>query len=244
MDSSPDTIAQYLSTLRVWERVTHNPTIDKLDPITLAGFRVDCPGSPATVAKHCRHLNHLFAKLGPPGPRNRDALGLLTVAPWIKPPRHEQQQPRIPADDDVARFVARAPDDLALFAVLAATTGSRNTAIRRLTPDAIDRAGQFLRFPAHTDKRRQERLKPIPALTLRWLTQHERQLARLKINASSFGARWRRWALKVGTPTLRPHGLKRWWGAQLIRAQAPPWCTRYALGHAQRDVTGLAYINP
>jgi hypothetical protein len=46
------------------------------------------------------------------------------------------------------------------------------------------------------------------------------------------------------SPLLRPHGLKRWWGAQLIRPKATPWCIRFALDHAQRDVTGLSYIDP
>ena len=178
-DARPGTIAQYRITLSVWRRVTGNPAIGSITPMLLAKFRAECPGNPGNVAKHCRHLNHLFNKLGPPGPRNRDALDILPRAPWCKPPTPPLKKPRIPPNGELDDFVREAPIDLALFAVVAATTGSRNTAVRALRLDNVDSQGQLLRFPPETDKRHAERVKPIPKITLAWLQKYATQMLSL-----------------------------------------------------------------
>lgn len=242
-DARPGTIVQYRVTLSVWSRVTGNPAISAITPLTLAKFRSECPGNAGNVAKHCRHLNHLFNKLGPPGPRNRDALDLLPRAPWCKPPQAPHKKPRIPSNEEVDEFVRQAPIDLALFAVVAATTGSRNSAVRALRIDNVNSQGQLLRFPHETDKRHSERIKPIPKLTLTWLQKYAAQMTRWPCSGRSFASRWNRWARRCGAPLLRPHGLKRWWGAALVRAHATPWCVKFALDHAQNDVTGLHYLD-
>lgn len=243
-DARAGTIFQYRNTLSIWKRVTSNPPILAIDQLQLAKFRSEAPGCPANIAKHCRHLNHLFAKLGPPGPRNRDALCLMPRALWCKPPAGPQKKRRIPSNDELDAFVRKAPLDLALFAVVAATTGSRNGAVRALRDSNVDAAGQFLRFPPNTDKKNVERVKPIPQLTLAWIAKHARQMERWKVGAGAFSRRWNRHAKHCGTPLLRPHGLKRWWGAALVRAHASPWCVKFALDHAQSDVTGLHYLDP
>jgi integrase len=240
----PGTIEAYRDTLNQWSKATDDPPVGEIDAYTLARFRKNCTCRDSTIAKHSRHLNHLFAKLGPPGPRNRDALNILPQIQWCKPPSYDRENKRIPTDNDLATFVTKAPPDLALFAVVAATTGTRNDAIRAITPDAVDHAAQIIRFPAHTDKRRRERLKPIPAITLKWLARYASLMPKWKQTPSNFARRWNRHARQVGVPTLRPHGLKRWWGASLIRANVSPWAIRYALDHAQRDVTGINYLQP
>lgn len=242
-DARPGTIEQYRNTLAIWKRVSGDPPILDIDQLTLAKFRATAPGQAATVAKHARHLNHLLSKLGPPGPRNRDALDLLPRTPWCKPPRPENRKLRIPHNDELETFVSHAPLDLALFAVVAATTGSRNGAVRSLRRDNIDAAGQFVRFPAETDKKRGERTKPIPRITLTWLTKYARLMEKWARNPSNFAKKWNASARQCGTPLLRPHGLKRWWGATLVRAHASPWCIKFALDHAQNDVTGLHYLD-
>ncbi len=209
-DARPNTLEAYRATIAAWEKVTSNPTVDSVDQFAAASFRTLCPGRPATIAKHCRHLNHLFGKLGQPGPRNRDALGLVLNVPWFKPPRVEIQIKPIPGDADVEAFVRAASLPLALFAVIAATTGSRNTAIRFLDLNALDFNAQVIRFPASTDKRGRARLKPVPSITATWWRQVADRA--WPASRSGFAYAWRREAKKAGVPSLRPHGLKRWWG--------------------------------
>ena len=240
-DARSRTIEAYLSTIAVWERVTSNPAITSVDQFAAASFRTHCPGRAATISKHCRHLNHLFAKLGPSGPHNRDALGLVDSVPWFKSPRVEIGEPNVPDDAALEAFIMEARKPLALFCVLAATTGSRQTAIRLLSLNACECANQIIRFPSSTDKRGRARVKPVPAITVQWWNSvSERSWP---ASRSGFAAAWRKAAAAAGVPQLRPHGLKRWWGNRLIRAGASPWCVKFALDHSQSDVTGLHYVN-
>lgn len=242
-DARAATLVEYSCTLTRWEALTNNPPLAQIDQLTLARFLAAMTCSSATRAKHARHVNHLLAKAGPPGPHNRDAVGLLERPPWVRPPRSEHRLPRVPNDEELAAFVRRAPSDLALFAVIAATTGSRQAAVRSLTDGHVDLANGVARFAAATDKRRGERLKPLhPTAVAWWRQQIDR--AHWNVRTDSFSARWKRWANRLSVPTLRPHGLKRWWAARLIRAGASPWAVRYALDHAQRDVTGIHYLAP
>ena len=242
-DARPRTIESYLDTVAVWERATKNPPVGAIDPLALATFRA-ASKNPTTAAKHCRQLNAMLAKLGPPGPRNRDALGILETTPWIRPPRGQNRLPFIPRDEHIVKLLTDGPRDLALFAATAALTGSRATAIRGLTRAAFDFNAQCVRFPSETDKRRGERLKPIPNVLLKWWERHGNAAKRWRITRHPFNRRFKRWTDKLGISPLRPHDLKRWWAAQLIRAGASPWCVKYALDHAQTDVTGIFYLQP
>lgn len=242
-DARPRTIESYRYTISAWEKHTPNPPVDRIDPLALANFRAAFPNK-ATAAMHCRQLNAMLTKLGPPGYRNRDALGLIANVPWLKPPSPQKRLPLIPHDEQIAAMVQLAPADLALFTVTAALTGSRQTAIRFLTPANIDIPGQFIRLPADTDKRNCERKKPVPKVVLKWWDRFGEQSSRWRVQRSSFARRWNYWTAHVGAAPLRPHGLKRWWAAQLIRSGATPWAVRYALDHAQRDVTGIHYLAP
>ncbi len=109
------TLDQYEFTLRAWERFAGAICLEAITPLRLAEFKASLDGlrSPATINKHLRHLNALLAKAGPPGPRNRDALGLLAFCPWTRPLRMEKAMPRVYSFDeldalydaaDVARF--------------------------------------------------------------------------------------------------------------------------------------------
>lgn len=243
-DARPRTIESYLTTITMWELHTPNPPLDDLSPILMAEFRSRLAGSAATVAKHCRQLNAILTKLGPPGPHNRDALGLLNQSPWCKPPRAPVRIRPIPTDADLDAFMHYAPPDLQLFTVTAATTGARQTAVRGLTAFHIDPQAQIIRYTAECDKRRQERLKPIPQLLITWWRLYGHLADRWKSTRWWFSARWRRTTTRAHTPQLKPHGLKRWWAARLIRQGASPWCVKFALDHAQRDVTGIHYLQP
>jgi hypothetical protein len=54
---------------------------------------------PATIAKHCRHLNSIFLKLGPKGHRNRRAKALLDYAPYFQAPKVRKKRPQAFSDN-------------------------------------------------------------------------------------------------------------------------------------------------
>jgi integrase len=243
-DARPRTIELYLTTIKHWESITGNPPLVTITQVELAQFRTGLKCGAATKAKHCRILNAMFAKLGPPGPHNRDALGLLPSSLWCRPPRIPKRTHAIPRDDQIDNLMHIAPPNLQLFLVTAALTGSRQTAIRALKPTSLDARGQLIHFPADTDKTGQERIKPIPQVLLTWWREHGHESLRWNIRRETFNTKWKRHATRAGCPHLTPHTLKRWWGARLIRSGATPWCVKFALDHVQNDVTGMHYLNP
>lgn len=243
-DARPRTIEAYRETIQHWEKLTTNPALARIDQLCLAEFRAALPGSAGNQAKHCRHLNAILAKLGPPGPRNRDALNILPTVPWARPPRTMHKTHTIPSDAHITFFMQNASYDLQLFLVTAALTGARQTAVRMLRPTAIDKAGQIIRYDPDNDKRRVERLKPIPSILIDWWQACGHLHYRWQIQRSSFNRRWKRTATRAATLDVTPHNLKRWWAARLVRHGASSWAVRYALDHAQRDVTGIHYLEP
>ncbi len=50
--------------------------------------------STATVNKHLTAVAAILGKAGPPGTRNRDALGIISVAPWVRPLKEPRRAPR------------------------------------------------------------------------------------------------------------------------------------------------------
>jgi hypothetical protein len=178
--AAPRTFEAYADTLSAWERFTPNPALDAIDTRTLAEFKTTAAGELAapTVNKHLRHVHHMLAKAGPPGYRNRDALGLLARAPWTKPLREIEPEPRLVTDDELAAFFAACPRarlprldgvhpsawwiTLASAALLLA---ARRGTLLGLKWANIDVAARLVRYSGSIDKNRRRREKPIhPAL--------------------------------------------------------------------------------
>jgi len=123
---------EYSATLTHWEASTENLPLSEISSIAIANFRSTLAErfSPATVNIHLRHLNHLLAKAGTPGPGNRDALGLLTTIPWAKQLRTFQRRPRAAGLPAIGQFYRNCPDDWwRWFVVCAFHLGSRVTAL-------------------------------------------------------------------------------------------------------------------
>jgi len=88
--------------------------LEEIDSPTVARFRdaiANLPSrkgnrqlSPQTVRKYLAAVQTLLDKAGQPGPRNRDAAGLLTKVPWAKPPRPLLALPRIIDPEVVGRI--------------------------------------------------------------------------------------------------------------------------------------------
>jgi len=96
-ESPASTITSYRNTVRFWSLITGDPPLKEITSELVAKFR-DClakksgaqpglPASPNTVRTKLRHLQCILDKAGPPGRRNRDAVGIIDRAPYAKPPR-------------------------------------------------------------------------------------------------------------------------------------------------------------
>jgi len=103
-DGRESTKGLYRQVLNKWRFITGDPPVKKITPELLAlfrdarlkmrGIKRHLPVSPNTVRTDLRVLQTLLDKLGPPGRRNRDALGVLERVPWVRPPCEEYHLPR------------------------------------------------------------------------------------------------------------------------------------------------------
>ncbi|MBL8827836.1 MAG: hypothetical protein JNM18_12735, partial [Planctomycetaceae bacterium] len=91
----PRTFEAYKDAVTLWSRLVDEVRLCSIDVITLAKFKSGLMAgrSPATVNKHLGAVNAILTKAGPPGPRNRDALGILDRVPWVKPLKEIQRAP-------------------------------------------------------------------------------------------------------------------------------------------------------
>jgi len=103
-DAARQTVKTYELIVRRWVLLTGDPPLKEITTETLCRFR-DCIArmagrdrvgrrSSASVHQFVRHIQWILDKTGPPGPRNRDAAGIIPQPPWIKPPRLDIQLPR------------------------------------------------------------------------------------------------------------------------------------------------------
>ena len=103
-DAARQTVETYELIVRRWVLLTGDPPLKEITTETLCRFR-DCIArmagrdrvgrrSSASVYQFVKHIQWILDKTGPPGPRNRDAAGIIPQPPWIKPPRLDIQLPR------------------------------------------------------------------------------------------------------------------------------------------------------
>ena len=198
-DASPNTIKDYRCSVRYFAAATADPRVDQVTPAHCASFArwLETPDdtpqaqlplfpdfapdddkpktlSPHTANKHIRNINAIFGKLGPAGPHNRDALGILPRAPWIKPLKAPQPDPREIPDEVIdaiyrATPAARKPDLPGILPehwwkgllVMALAEGFRRGALLTIPWSAIDWRKATIRLPAASDKMKRHRAKPL-----------------------------------------------------------------------------------
>jgi len=178
------TFLEYRTTLNRWEALTSNPMLAAIDTPVLAGFQsaiLTGGGSRPTANKHLRHVQHLLNKAAQPGPKNRNALGLLTHAAWTKPlkclkPLPPYLTPRqlntlYQACEHAMRPNAGVSPEAWWQALIVLTynLALRRGAVLGLKWSNIDLQAALLRVPAEIDKRGVERLKPLNSTCVRHL---------------------------------------------------------------------------
>jgi integrase len=273
------TLREYEYTLRAWERWTANPAIADVDSLTLAQWKAALatnirgkrggPASPATVNKHLRHLQAILDKAGPPGPHNRDAMGLIPTCPWTRPLRTMHNPPVIiplptlgkiytacdasTGHEDVVTF-PRIEDVTAAawwqaYLVTSYNCGFRRGAMSSIRMDQVNWIDRTITVAAAADKTRHARIKPFNEHVLRHLLRirtHRELLFPWPHAPRDLYNTWHAIQTAAGLPTAEHfhiHDLKRTCGTQWSRISTT-WATRYMLDHAQADVSGLFYISP
>lgn len=189
-EAKDGTIEVYRQALELWKSLTTDPLLDAIDNLVVATFRTQLAKrawrgktiSPATVNKLLRAINAVLAKAGPPGPRNRDALGWIATCPWARSLKCGRKKPR-PVPLDVlgkiyaACGVAVAPAIAGVtpaawwraLIVTASQVAVRRGGLFELLWDDIDLAAATLRVDAESDKCDEERWKPLKEVVVRHL---------------------------------------------------------------------------
>jgi integrase len=184
------TIEAYLDAVCKYIKYTGDPLLTELNPQNHAKFFQGVRSenlADQTIRKFCQHLNTIWSKAGPPGPRNRDALRYLEEAPWIRPPTPYRKLPREVLDSDADKLYNAIPFcsdcyaypkylDMGLRPVywkaiilLVSTTAIRRKVVFNLTWDDFAINHTYFVVPAHLDKCRSERRKPVHPEVLRLL---------------------------------------------------------------------------
>jgi len=184
------TIEEYVGAICKYIKYTGDPKLTELNAQNHAKFFQGVRSeklSEHTIRKYCQHLNTVWSKAGPPGPRNRDALGYLKEAPWIRPPKPFLKLPREVLDSEADKLyeaISYCSDcyeypkylDMELRPVywkaiilLVSTTAIRRKVVFNLQWKDFDIGYKYFVVPASLDKCRSERRKPVHPEVLRLL---------------------------------------------------------------------------
>ena len=267
-DAARLTIEEYSQVVSLWERYTSNPPAGAITFATLVAFRDalrlrrgraggESLCSPATVNKHLRALNAMLSKLGPSGPRNRDALGVLERTPWVKQLRVPRPRPRAISDMHLAAIYRAAGEAVhpAIVGVSAAAwwqalivvaynLGLRRGALLGLRQVDVDFDRAELRVPAAIDKCDEERCKPLNDVCLRHLLRLRRGEAAALLFPwpRSMATLYREWWRLQAIAGVRSaeryqlHALKRTCGTKLAEC-ASPWVVQAMLDHSRLETS-------
>jgi len=183
-DARPGTLAWHVICLRHWRLLTADPPLSAITATTLANFR-DCLSRLAgidrvtrikanTVRPYLAFIQGLLDKAGPPGPRNRDAAGILERVPWVKPPQKVYDVPTIVSGQhlsdcyraavamDVPKFEGFRPSAWwRALLVVAFNTGLRRGTLLSMRMEYIDWKRRLLTIPGAGMKTRRAIVLPL-----------------------------------------------------------------------------------
>lgn len=260
----------YRIMVRRWAILTGDPAIDEINSAHMSRFR-DCltkvrglkahlPMTPTTIAGYLRRLQTLLDKAGPPGPRNRDAAGIIERVPWIKPPRQSPKFPRIVSpetfrlvyDGCVAAELPRVNGFKSAawwraLLIVAKNTGLRRGTLLRMRMEHINWQSRKLVLPAELLKSSRPHVMPLNQ------EAHEHLLAIRTSREKVFEWPhcWRylhTYLHKIQTAAgIRKddhfglHDLRKTLASQLAKGSLA--AAQFALGHAASDVTLRNYVD-
>lgn len=275
-DASGKTVTSYRSCLNKWRLLTKDPPVQEITAQTLALFRdaaAKAPGkdgitraSPNTVRSNLRHVQTILDKCGKPGRRNRDAAGLVSDPPWVKPPKAEWSMRKTVTEEQVnaiyrAAFSMDAPKLWATFKpsawwkcfiVTAWSTGLRRRSLFELEWSHVDWEKRWLFIPGKHLKGGRPLIIPLTDVTLEHFRsiRSDRTLVFPWPAAGSQGAAmqafrrsWDRLLVAAGIPAAERftlHSLRRTLGTSLW--DASPAAAQLMLGHSDEETTRQHYV--
>jgi integrase len=183
---SPQSINLYRLCIRRWKYMMGEPRLHEINNELMARFRdvlIVASNrfyrkqklSANTVRMYMRMVQIVLDKAGPPGPRRRDAAGLLPVAPWAKPPRSFLRKV-VTVDESVINRCYEAATLMELpvvgrtkpahwwraLLVVSFNLGLRSRTIFSLRWEHFKRKERVLDIPASILKGRRDLILPVP----------------------------------------------------------------------------------
>jgi integrase len=279
--TKPRTITAYIEAINHWTSIHGNTPIAAITTKQLAAFKdalfkgtarrcLQRPLFPeidlstparalarATVNKHLRAIMAMLNKAGPPGYRNRDALGLITSVPWVRPMKTPKPNPRCISIEDLAAFYLAA--EFAEFPkqnpkawwqtlmIVAYTTAFRHAALMAIEWANINLGQALIRLPADADKCVTERIKPLHHLAVLHLRKLRKSTVNYRVFEWSHGNKtfYRQWHDLQDAAGIKRHftlhDIKRTTGSRLAEISSP-WVVQQMLDHSS-ITTSQSYIN-
>ncbi|MGO8748332.1 MAG: tyrosine-type recombinase/integrase [Thermoguttaceae bacterium] len=270
-ETGQKSLRDYEQCVRDWVLVTNDPPLEEISTLTLSQYkkclqhrRGKDPGSlmaSATVRKHLLHIQTILSKAGPPGPRNRDAAGILAAVPWIRPPRVDLAFPKIvPLELLASVYLAAAKMEYPSFPGIDAPTWWRsllavtfNTGLRRRTlfelhMDDIEWQQSQILVPPRRIKSQRPTIVSLNAVAFEHLhamrTDREMIFPWPCVDLTGFHRRFHELQDVAGVPPASQFGLHniRKTMASILWEESPQ-AAQFALGHARMGVTKANYVN-
>jgi integrase len=269
-EAAKETVYLYRKALTKWRLLTGDPVLTLIDNQLMARVRDTLIGSiakgrnrimsPHTVRMYLRMLQAIIDKAGPPGPKRRDAAGILSISPWCKPPRAELKKVGIVAEktlsDCYTAAVAMTNPRIDGFkpaawwrALLVVTynTGLRSRTLFSLRMEHIKWQARVIDIPAKFLKGRRDIALPISEIVYSHLVaiRTDRELVfPWPYSMESFRKTFHKLQNEAGIPPVLHfglHALRRTAGTLLW--QIDPAAAQLMLAHSSLSITKDHYVN-
>jgi integrase/transposase-like protein len=270
-EASPATIEGYEAIVRRWKLIIGDPPLDEITVETLTCYR-DClakmqgmkPGTRAsanTVRRALVHVQAVLDKAGPPGYRNRDAVGILErTPPWIKKPSAHSKPVRMVTPDELSAVYRAAvameiPAGLGFkppawwraLLVVVYSTGIRRRTVLELRMDEVDWERHALVLPAERLKGARAQVKHLNATAmehLRKIRGNRELVFEYPYTIGHFNDAWHRLLGAAGIPRERHFGLHdiRKTLGTILWADSPQ-AAQATLGHRDARTTVNHYVD-
>jgi integrase len=221
----------------------------------------------STINKHCRELNAIFMKIGPPCPKNRDAQNLLKYYPYFAPPEFELKDPPEFSDEEFQllfnafnneteypRYLPheKRPIFWQTIMIFVSILAVRREAVLGIEWRDINKKEMYAKIRSEIDKKEKTRFKPIQPILIEYL-EHIRPS---HINWNSHNKIfewshcdtiwykcWRRAEDSAGIK-MGLHDIKRFSGELALRAGADVLLLQAHMDHSNIKTTLNHYCRP
>jgi len=188
-EARPSTIRSYETVVRCWALLTGDPPLKQITTETLARYR-DCLKrmrgkdrvsrlSSQSIHRHLIHIQAILNNAGPPGYRNREAVGVIPQVPYIRRPHIEPGEPRFVTPEELnAVYLAavamhrprlpgiKPPAWWRCLLVVTFNTGLRNRTLFEMRMEYIDWTEHCLVLPRGVMKAHRKTVKHLNATAL------------------------------------------------------------------------------